>query len=298
MPRGTRRKSVSLASGNGRLEAMLPDAPCFVKTILLYVESWLEFIGREMNLKTLLIISAVANMHSPTTQAASLQLLDRSQLSTMGQSEIPVMLPKHDMTNEQQAQMLQAMKTGLRWGAGEITFDDVQWILGKYQDGPYESASELSYIYYPGNRMSIEFAFDKTRQTDRKPTVKYFQLQVSDHLRPHLAKENYETYLGLHRLVYGELIDGVRKEQGRFFNPGMGDFLGDRNHVGLSYRLPLPADSPFDVYADFYFEGRNDPPDYASLKTADNLRSVTITRIYLTPEELDQHHTAKSQNPK
>ncbi|NIF54015.1 hypothetical protein [Burkholderia sp. Ax-1724] len=298
MSRGKRRKGVSLASGNWYLKAITRDAPYFVKTILLYAGNWLEFIGREMNLKTLLIISAAASMHSPITQAASPQSLGSSQPLTMRKSEMPMMPPEQDMTNEQQAQMLQAMKTGLRWVAGEITFDDVQWILGKYQDGPYESASELSYIYYPGNRMSIEFAFDKTRQTDRKPTVKYFQLQVSDHLRPHLAKENYETYLGLHRLVYGELIDGVRKEQGRFFNPGMGDFLGDRNHVGLSYRLPLPADSPFDVYADFYCEGRNDPPDYASLKTADNLRSVTITRIYLTPEELDQHHTAKSQNPK
>ncbi|MBN3805574.1 hypothetical protein GXB81_21330 [Paraburkholderia sp. Ac-20336] len=206
-----------------------------------------------------------------------------------------MMPPEQDMTSEQQAQMLQAMKTGLRWVAGEITFEDVQWILGKYQDGPYDTGSGLSYVYYPGNRMSIEFVFDKIRLNDRNPTVRYFQLRVSDYLKTHLEKENYEAYLGLHRLVRGELIDGVRKEQRTFFNPGMGDFLGDRNHVWLSYRFPLSADSPFDVYADFYFEGENDEPDYASLKTTDNLRSVMFIRRYLTQEELEQRRMAKSQ---
>ncbi|MBN3805573.1 hypothetical protein GXB81_21325 [Paraburkholderia sp. Ac-20336] len=297
MSRGKRRKGVSLASGNWYLKAITRDAPYFVKTILLYAGNWLEFIGREMNLKTLLIISAAASMHSPITQAASPQSLGSSQPLTMRKSEMPMMPPEQDMTNEQQAQMLQAMKTGLRWVAGEITFDDVQWILGKYQDGPYDTGSALAYMYYPDSRVSIKFSFDKTRLTDRKPTVRYFQIRVNGNLKTHIAKENYETYLGLHRLVYGELIDGVRKEQGHFFSPGMGDFLGDRNHVGLSYRLPLSADSPFDVYADFYFEGRDDPPDYVSLKTADNLRSVTITRIYLTPEELDQRRMAKTQKP-
>jgi|GEM_PF-1901875 len=255
-----------------------------------------------MNLKTLLTISAAASMHSPTTQAASENLLanslQNSLLLTMEQSEIPAMLSKHYMTGEEQTQVLMAMKTGLRWAAGEITFEDVQKILGKYQDGPYESGSDISYMYYPDNSVSIEFLFKK-RLIDKKLIPDYFELRVSGHCITHITTESYETYLGLHRLVYGELIDGVRKEPRTFFNPGLGDFLGDRNHVGLSYRLPLPDDSPFDVYADFDFEGRNDPPDYASLKTADNLRSVTITRTYLTQKELEERRMAegKSRNP-
>jgi hypothetical protein len=205
---------------------------------------------------------------------------------------MPAMPPKHYMTDEEQAHVLLAMKTGLRWAAGEIAYGDVQKVLGKYPDGPYESGSDISYVYYPDDWVSIEFLFKK-RSVDKKLIPDYFELRVSGHCTTHIARESYETYLGLHRLVYGESIDGIRKEPRTFFNPGLGDFLGDRNHVGLSYRLPLPDDSPFDVYADFDFQGRNDPPDYASLKTADNLRSVTITRTYLTPKELEERRMAK-----
>jgi hypothetical protein len=205
------------------------------------------------------------------------------------------MFQKSDMTEEQQAQVLQAIKAGLRWTAGEISFDEVQRILGMYQGGPKETGSAISYVYYPGNRASIEFVFDKKRLTGQGAVPNYFELRITGYLTTHIQKQDYETDFGLHRLVRGELIDGVRKEPRTFFNRGLGDFLGDRNHVGLSYRLPLPDDSLFDVYADFDFDGRNDPPDYLSLKTADNLRSVTITRTYLTQEELDERRMAKHE---
>ncbi|WP_233833842.1 hypothetical protein [Paraburkholderia sp. ZP32-5] len=195
------------------------------------------------------------------------------------------------MTEEQQARVLQAMQTGLRWAAGETTFEDVKWILGN-PAGPIKRGIERVYRYELVEA-TLEFAFDGAQSDSSNQSPRYFQLRVDGGLITHISGEDCETYLGLRPLVYGELIDGVRKEQGHFLNPGLGDFLGDRNHVGLSYRLPLPADLLFDVYADFDFEGRNDPPDYASLKTADNLRSVTITRTYLTQKELDERRTAK-----
>jgi hypothetical protein len=198
------------------------------------------------------------------------------------------------MTDEQQAQMLQAIKTGLRWAAGEIAFDEVQWTLAKPRYGPIKRGIERVYRYEPAEA-TLEFAFNGNQSDDSHHPPKYFQLRVNGDLTTHITKENFESYLGLHRLVYGELIDGVRKEQGHFFSPGLGDFLGNRNRVGLSYRLPLAADSLFDVYVDISFEGRNDPPDYASLETADNMRSVTITRTYLTPAELDERRMADRQ---
>ena len=203
-------------------------------------------------------------------------------------------LLKRDMTEEQQTRILQAIKAGLRWAAGEITFDQVQWILGQPNYGPIKRGIERVYRYEFAEA-TLEFVFDGTRSDSDSVPPDYFEMRVSGYLATHIQKKDYESHLGLHRLVYGELIDGVRKEPRTFFNPGLGDFLGDRNHVGLSYRLPLPDDSPFDVYADFDFEGRNDPPDYASLKTADNLRAVTITRTYLTPEELRQRRMAERQ---
>src|ERR1700742_4680282 len=94
------------------------------------VENWLEAIGLDMNLKTLLIISAAASMHSPITQAASENLLANSVKNSptlkMEQSKMSATRPKHYMTDEEQAPLLLAMKTGLRWAAGEITFEDVQ----------------------------------------------------------------------------------------------------------------------------------------------------------------------------
>ncbi|WP_434114373.1 hypothetical protein [Paraburkholderia caffeinilytica] len=201
---------------------------------------------------------------------------------------------KRNMTDAQRKQLLRAVETGLQWTAGEISFDEVQQTLGKSPDGPIERGIERVYRYEP-DFATLEFVFDTIRSNDGKAAVKYFMLRVSSDITTHIAKESYESLLGLHRLVRGELIDGVRAEPRDFFNPGLGGFLGDRNHVGLSYRLPLPVDSIFDVYADLDFEGRDDPPDYVSLKDAENLRSVIFTRSYLTPTELDRRRQMKRQ---
>jgi hypothetical protein len=193
----------------------------------------------------------------------------------------------------QQQQMLQIAEVGLRWVSGRIDFEDVKRMYGEPKRHWVDN--EIGYAYFPGSFLAAEFYFDKDRVIDGQPAVKRFVLTVNTYFEPHIRMSDYETRLGLHRLVRGEKIDGSRTEISEFFNPGIRCADCDRNSVLLGYRLPLPVDAVFDVYGNFDYLGKNDAPGYASLRDPENLRKITFTRTYLTPTELHQRRAARRQ---
>lgn len=100
-------------------------------------------------------------------------------------------------------------------------------------------------------------------------------------------------------VVRGELLDGVRTEKKVFFSPSgkLSQVPDDPDHVGFNFRLPMPDDSLFDVYAslDYLGEWKDDKgvPDLDNLRKAVNLRKLYIGRHYLSPKELDERNFAK-----
>jgi len=196
------------------------------------------------------------------------------------------------MTSAQRQQMLEAMQIGLNWTQGTVDFDRVKQTLG--QPTRLRDDIELGYVFVVGHTLTAQFFFDKTRTVDGAPAAKRFVLTVDTYFEPHIHMSDYETRLGLQRLVRGEKIDGVRIEVGDFFNPGRCPDCNPNNLI-LGYRLPLSPDSLFDVNADFNYLGKHDAPDYASLRDPENLRVITFTRTYLTPAELEQRRAARRQ---
>jgi hypothetical protein len=206
---------------------------------------------------------------------------------------MPYTPPIKSITPTQQQQMLGAMRLGLDWTQGAVDFEKIKQTLGP--PTLLRDDTELGYVFVVGHVLTAEFFFDKTRQVDGAPAAKRFVLTVDTYFEPHIRMLDYEKRLGLHRLVRGEQIDGIRTEISEFFNPGIRCADCDRNSVLLGYRLPLPSDSLFDVYGNFDYLGKNDPPDYQSLRDPDNLRNITFTRTYLTPKELDERNAARRE---
>ena len=121
------------------------------------------------------------------------------------------------MTPDQQALFLHFFETGLKWVAGHITFDDVIQRVGKPQDR-WEELSRIRYTYFLEDVMTVDFAYDKLKLVDGKPRIAYVKLEVGDYIRTSIPYERFDNPgLGLHRLVRGELIDGVRREDRDFF---------------------------------------------------------------------------------
>lgn len=206
---------------------------------------------------------------------------------------MPYTPPIKSMTPAQQQQMLEAMQIGLNWTQGTVDFDRVKQSLG--QPTRLRDDIELGYVFVVGHTLTAQFFFDKTRTVDGAPAVKRFVLTVDTYFEPHIHMSDYETRLGLQRLVRGEKIDGLRVVKREFFNPGNRCPGCNPNNVILGYRLPLTPDSLFDVYADFNYLGNRDAPDYLSLRDPGNLREITFNRRYLTPEQLDDRRAARRQ---
>ncbi|MDB5834146.1 MAG: hypothetical protein JWR14_3976 [Caballeronia sp.] len=206
---------------------------------------------------------------------------------------MPYTPPIKSMTPAQQQQMLAIAEVGLHWISGKIDFEEVKRMYGEPKRHWVDN--EIGYAYFPGSFLAAEFYFDKDRLIGGQAVVKRFVLTVNTYFEPHIHMLDYETRLGLQRLVRGGKIDGVRVELGDFFNPGNRCAGCNPNNVMLGYRLPLSTDSPFDVNADFDYLGKHDAPDYASLRDPENLREITFTRTYLTPAELEQRRAARRQ---
>ncbi|NIF80397.1 hypothetical protein F3J20_23860 [Paraburkholderia sp. Cy-641] len=206
-------------------------------------------------------------------------------------------MTNRQMTSDQQAQLLRFTEVGLKWAAGQITFDDVIQRLGKpqYQS---EQIDLIKYAYYQNGVMSMHFVYDKLKLVDGKPRIAFVEIEVSNDVRTNIPYEHFES-LGLHRLVRGETIDGIRRETRHFFSPTgaleIPQFHG-KNYVTFGYRLPMPRDSLFDVTAGFSYDVKwiddSGPPALHNIRKAENLRGLGISRHYLTPKELEQRRQA------
>ncbi|NML30656.1 hypothetical protein [Paraburkholderia antibiotica] len=201
------------------------------------------------------------------------------------------------MTPDDQALLLRLTDIALQWAAGRITFEEVTQRLGK---PPYhsEQVDIIKYGYFVKGVMSALFFYDKLKLVDGKPRIDFFQLEVDSDLRTNIPYECFDN-LGLHRLVRGETIDGVRREGMDFFVPsGALDITGfyGKNYVSFGYRLALPPDSLFDVYLgasyDVEWIDANEAPVLGNIRKAENLRDLGVSRHYLTPRELEQRRQA------
>jgi hypothetical protein len=204
-------------------------------------------------------------------------------------------------TPNQVAQLLRFAEIGLKWATGQITFDDITQRLGKpqYQS---EQADLIKYVYYHEGVASISFVYNKLKLIDGKPGIDFFGLKVSGGVRTSIPYQRFES-LGLHRLVRGESIDGVRIEEGTFFVPvGVADAARfyPENLFAFNYRSPMPPDSLFDVYASLGYLGEwkdesGGMAELSRVEKAVDLRDIGISRHYLTPEELERRRLAKRQ---
>jgi hypothetical protein len=204
---------------------------------------------------------------------------------------------RQEMSSEQQAQLFRLTKIGLSWVAGQMSFEDITRSLGQpeYQN---EQADLIKYAYYPKG-MAVYFVLDKLHLVDGKPSIDFFRIKVDDSVRTDIPYAELDS-LGLHRVVRGELIDGLRTEPGDFFAPtGIADVsrFYPKNYVGFTYRMPLSPDSLFDVYAGFGYLGQwineNGTAVLSNFRNAIDLRDLGVSRHYLTPDELEQRRLAK-----
>ncbi|WP_126284772.1 hypothetical protein [Burkholderia stagnalis] len=205
------------------------------------------------------------------------------------------------MTDAQQVTLMRFTEIGLKWVSGELSFDQVVSTLGK-PDYQAEESNFIQYTFYPEKVMSVRFTLDKLNLVDGKPRVGAFSIKVNEGIHTDIPYDRFER-LGLRRVAHGESIDGVRTEEGEFFYPaGIADVYGThpRNYATFSYRLPLPVDSLFDVYAGFGYLGdwiSDTSHDWtlSNFRNAVDLRILNIARNYLTPAELQQREQAKRQ---
>jgi len=208
---------------------------------------------------------------------------------------------ERQMTPEQEAQILRFTDIGLRWITEQITFDDVKQTLGTPKKFEATGDHIIDYAYFRQG-MTIDFVYNKRKSAHGQPGIDSFRLRVSDGIRTTIPYHRFES-LGLHRLVRGESIDGVRIEEGDFFVPvGIADAsrFYPENLLAFNYRFPMPPDSRFDVYASLGYLGEwNDDSaamaELSRVRKAVDLRDIGISRHYLTPEELEQRRLAKRQ---
>ncbi|KVP58841.1 hypothetical protein WL40_14580 [Burkholderia ubonensis] len=204
------------------------------------------------------------------------------------------------MTAEQQATLMHFTEIGLQWVAGKMRFDEVIQRLGKpeYQS---EQHDLIEFAYFPDKVMAISFTFNKLHPVEGKPGIDTFGIRIKDDVHTEIPYERFDR-LGLHRIVRGESIDGLRTEPADFFSPsGRADVTRTlpENYVTFNYRLLLPPDSLFDIYMgiDYLGEWRNpdNEPTFRNLHNAVDLRGLSIGRYYLPPEQLQRRQQAKRQ---
>ncbi|MBN3818248.1 hypothetical protein G3N57_17285 [Paraburkholderia sp. Se-20369] len=206
-------------------------------------------------------------------------------------SKASLLSTQRAMMPEQRERMLRVATIGLQWVAGKITIEDVERQIGKprriwHLDGD-------SYMYgYDG--FGASFKWHKDWEKKHSGFSRIFNLGVEAWITSNIPRETYESRLGLRKVKQGELIDGVREEELQYLNRPILP-TSNPKAVGLNYRLPLPDDTLFDVYAHFVYEVVPGQTPASTFENTTNFRSVDITRSYLTPEELEQRRLAKRE---
>ncbi|OMG71148.1 hypothetical protein [Burkholderia ubonensis] len=204
------------------------------------------------------------------------------------------------MTADQQAILMRFTEIGLQWVAGNMPFDKIVQRLGK-PARQSDQSDIVEYSYYPDEVMAVYFTFTKLHPAGEKARISTFTIKVEDGVHTDIPYEHFDQ-IGLHRVVPGETIDGVLREASDFFSPsGRIDITRTmpENYVMFTYRLPLPSDSPFFVYVLPGYLGEwvnnSGEPTFSNLRRAVDLRNLTISRDYLTPEGFRQRQQAKRQ---
>lgn len=201
------------------------------------------------------------------------------------------------MTEEQQAAIYRYTRIGLRWISGKISTDDVIKDFGNPEFNS-DQLGGIEYAWYPGNVMKVMLLLKNKSINEGSGQVVSFEISVENDVLTNIPYQNFDD-LGLSRLVRGEKIDGARIEAGDFYNPsGVVDPVGSLplNLTTFAYRLPLPDDSPYDIYAGFDYladlVSEHGPWNLGNIRKAVNLRELSIYSHYLTPEELDERKRA------
>ncbi|KVA10626.1 hypothetical protein WI42_23405 [Burkholderia ubonensis] len=204
------------------------------------------------------------------------------------------------MTADQQVILMRFTEIGLQWVAGNMPFDKIVQRLGK-PARQSDQSDIVEYSYYPDEVMAVYFTFAKLHPAGEKTRISTFTIKVEDGVHTDIPYEHFDQ-IGLHRVVPGETIDGVLREASDFFSPsGRMDITRTMpdNYVMFTYRLALPSDSPFFVYVLPGYLGEwvnsSGEPTFNNLRRAVDLRNLTISRDYLTPEGFRQRQQAKRQ---
>ncbi|BAN26860.1 hypothetical protein [Caballeronia insecticola] len=198
---------------------------------------------------------------------------------------------QHDMLPESRTRLIALATLGLQWVAGKINLEDVEARYGKPElIGPLND-DEKTYLFDMRDYGAV-FKWNLKNEKAKHADSRTFRINLEFNVRVNIDRDELKDALGLNRTKIGELIDGVRVEQVRYFGAIPG--LGDPNTVHLNYLLPLPDTSEFDVRARFDYKQL---PEQAgsTLETTQNIRYLEVYRSYLTPQELQQRNDAKRQ---
>ncbi|MFT4064499.1 hypothetical protein [Paraburkholderia sp.] len=191
------------------------------------------------------------------------------------------------MTPEQRDELFQVSAVGLQWIAGKITIEDAQKMLGKMDD--MNVGGTHSY-FLDGHGFAAVFSRKEQLEQARDGIASEFHLGVEAWLTSTIPRDMFDSRLDLQRVVPGELIDGVRREGGHYFNPHNISPRGDPDMVTLLYRYQMPNDSLFDVTARIDYMGQGTDE---SLDDTQNFRRLTFYRDYLSADKQRQRDEAR-----
>ncbi|MFA8392515.1 hypothetical protein ACEPUD_20640 [Burkholderia ubonensis] len=248
-------------------------------------------------------ISAAAHMSLPmliTSWLFAWPAIAQEPKMPMEATEMRDTATGKQMTADQQVILMRFTEIGLQWVAGNMPFDKIVQRLGK-PARQSDQSDIVEYSYYPDEVMAVYFTFAKLHPAGEKTRISTFTIKVEDGVHTDIPYEHFDQ-IGLHRVVPSETIDGVLRETSDFFSPsGRMDITQTmpENYVMFTYRLPLPSDSPFFVYVLPSYLGEwvnnSGEPTFSNLRRAVDLRNLTISRDYLTPEGFRQRQQAKRQ---
>ncbi|MGM3273707.1 hypothetical protein [Ralstonia sp. 24A2] len=199
------------------------------------------------------------------------------------------MPPQRHMTEEQREQALRVTSLGIQWSAGTISIDDIEREIGR-QD-PYKVDDKTSYTY---GRKDFYFTFYQyaNKEKDKSGNSRGFRLTTQAWITSNIPRDLFESRLGLKKVKNGELIDGYRKEELRYFNPPQ-PTSPRLDIASFNYRLPMPDDSPFDVTLNTRYQAAGEQPRLSDFETTTDLRNIDIGRWYLDPDEIEERNQKK-----
>lgn len=194
-------------------------------------------------------------------------------------------MPTRTLSTAQQTALLHYTELGLRWIKGDISFEDVTDVMGE-PELKLDQPGKTQYCYYVDDAMAVYFIFNRVSEAPGgTSSVAGFRIEAGDEIETHIPYEQFDR-MGLQRVVYGEKIDEARIERRDFFVPvGVGDLSHSIpiNSVSFWYRLPVPKNSPYDIYAAFNYLAElvreTGPWDLSIVRQATNLRYLGIARV-------------------